>query len=293
MLGSSILRVIDRNQHEVFSPGRKELELSNQNETSDYVTRIKPNLIIHCAATVGGISSNIAHPVKYVLNNTIVDSNLVAASVANEVESFLYMSSSCVYPASNKQPLQVEDLLTGPLEPTNKSYAVAKIAGMQLMDAVSAEYGLAYRSLLLSNLYGPGDNFDLGSSHLIAAAIKKIVEAKKQKLSEIIIMGSGKARREFTYVEDVSQWITSNLENVDKFPTQLNLGYGTDFTVDEYFYFAADALGYTGNFLHDLNGPEGMAQKLMDSSIARMEFNWSPTVDPRQGILKTIQGWDL
>jgi len=291
MLGSSLLKSLNHSGHQLCAPVRDLLDLSDQIAVHRYVATIEPDIVLHCAATVGGINSNIRNPTKYILDNTLIDSTLVSACLANNVRNFLYMSSSCIYPTGNRQPIRTEDLLTGPLEPTNQSYALAKIAGMQMMESVSTEYQYAYKSLILSNMYGPGDNFDMSSSHLIAAVISKVFNAKKEDKKHVTILGNGKARREFTYVDDVSTWISNNLQNIDSFPNRLNLGYGKDYSVDEYYAFAAEAIGYTGTFQYDLTAPQGMPQKLMDSSFARSYLNWNPIVDPQEGIAKSLKYW--
>ena len=162
---------------------------------------------------------------------------------------------------------------------------------MQAMESIHSEFKLHYKSVLLSNLYGPGDNFNLESSHLIPAVIRKVFEAKIQGQRAVTIMGTGRARREFTFVDDVSEWIFQNLSNIQKFPSRLNLGYGKDFSVDEYYDFAASVIGYEGDFIHDTYAPEGMFQKLMDSSDARENFGWQPRVDPKKGISLTFKHW--
>ncbi len=291
MLGSSIGRYIRIQNYELLAPSRAELDLHDQKSIEEFLKVNSPDYIIHCAATVGGIKSNIKNPTKYILNNILIDSHLVGSSLKLGVENFLYMSSSCVYPRHASQPMQVESLLTGELEPTNKSYALAKLSGMQLIESVSKEYNLNYRSLILSNLYGPNDNFSIESSHLIAACIRRLHEAKISNAQSIKIIGTGGARREFTYVEDVASWIATNVNKISEFPNEMNLGFGKDYSVNEYFRIAAEIIGYKGKFIHDLKGPEGMAQKLMDSSIARSRFDWNPLTTPIVGIAKSYQYW--
>ena len=291
MLGSSILRQLEERDFQIYAPKRSELDLLDHESTNSYLDRIEPNFVIHCAAVVGGIKTNIKHPTKFIKDNVLIDGHLFDACIQKRIENFLYISSSCIYPAWNPQPLKINDLFSGQLEPTNKSYAMAKLAGMQLVEAISAEYHFHYRSLVLSNLYGPGDNYDLESSHLLAASIRKTHEAHIGDKQNIEIMGSGRVRREFTYVDDVAVWISKNIENIGSFPTHMNLGYGEDLTVAEYYKLVAKIVGFNGGFTYNLSAPEGMQQKLLDSSIARTEFGWNPTTSHEIGIKNSYESW--
>jgi len=289
MLGSALRRTIDRNDVELLCPQKSELNLLDQNSTTEYFSIQKPEFVIHCAAIVGGIQSNINNPIKYILENSTIDSNTVSASLSVGVEKFIYISSSCIYPSNTPQPMTVEALLSGKFEITNKSYAVAKVSGMQLMESVNSEKGLDYKSLILSNLYGPGDKYELANSHLVASCIRKVHEAKITGSREVEILGNGNARREFTYVEDVATWISESLAKVSEFPQSMNLGYGKDYSVDEFYNFAREVIGFKGEFIHNSSAPEGMKQKLMDSSYAVKNFNWKPKIDPINGIEKSYQ----
>lgn len=291
MLGSAITRIASELDLNTYTPSHSELDLSNQDATNAYVSELLPDVVIHCAAIVGGIKSNIMHPIKYILENILIDSHLINACINSSIPNFLYMSSSCVYPTKNQQPMKVADLLQGKPEPTNQSYAIAKISGMQLVESVAIEKNLNYRSLLLSNLYGPGDNYNLDNSHLVAACIRKLHEGKIQGLAEISIMGTGVARREFTYVDDVASWIIENVSKIKNLPLKMNLGYGKDYSVNEYYKIAAEVVGFSGTFQNDALAPEGMRQKLMDSSIAREEFGWAPRTQPKEGIRMSYEYW--
>jgi GDP-L-fucose synthase len=291
MLGGAVTRIALGLELKIYTPSRNELDLSNQNSTNKFVSELLPDVVIHCAATVGGIKSNINHPVKYILDNILIDAHLINACINSGIPNFIYMSSSCVYPTENRQPMKEEDLLRGKPEPTNQSYAIAKISGMQLIESVAIEKELNYRSLLLSNLYGPGDNYDPDNSHLIAACIRKLHVGKIRGSSEISIMGTGTARREFTYVDDVAHWIIDNISRIEKLPLRMNLGSGKDYSVNEYYEIASKVVGFTGKFHNDLLAPEGMRRKLMDSTIAREEFGWKPRTQPHEGIRLSYEYW--
>ena len=292
MLGSSILELIKfRRDLDLHSPTRKNLDLLNQSQVKNYMNDFDFDIVIHCAAKVGGIADNIANPTQYILNNLIADSNLVSEALNSGVKSFLYISSSCVYPAKTTQPMQEKNLFDGKLEETNESYAIAKLSGMQLMKSVSGQYGLNYKSLILSNLYGPRDNFDLANAHLLGAAIHKIGIAKREGTESVGIWGDGTARREFTYVGDVASWIVKKLEKLPSLPQTLNLGQGKEYTILEYYQNVADVLEYQGRFEFDLNAPVGLTQKLLDSSIASSKFGWNPQTNLYDGISSSYDWW--
>jgi GDP-L-fucose synthase len=289
MLGSAILRVSKNSEFEILAPKRAELDLLDQRSVFEYIKVNKPDLVLHCAAKVGGIFANIEKPIDFILQNLVMDSNLVNASLNANIDKFLYISSSCVYPRNSPQPMKIEYIGHGELEPTNKSYAMAKLSGMQLMESVNKERGYAYKSVLASNLYGPGDNYKPGDSHLLASIIRKIVEAKKQNFSEVQIFGSGKVKREFTYIDDFASWLIKTLPKLGALPEKLNVGSGLENTVDQYYETVAKVHEWHGTFSHDLSKPDGMEVKLMDSNLARTEFDWNPTTSLEEGIKKAIE----
>lgn len=293
MLGSALLRTFESSQdHEVLPITRRDLDLRSKVDFENKLRSFSPDLIIHAAAKVGGIQANISHPVDFLADNLQMDTNVITTSLANGVPNLLYVGSSCMYPKDYRQPLVESDILQAPLEPTNEGYAIAKIAGSKLCEYASKSHGVNYKTIIPSNLYGPGDNFNPGSSHLLASVIRKVHEAKAAGSHEIDVWGSGNARREFTYIDDLSEWIASKAPSMNSLPPVLNVGIGIDYSVNEFYQTALDSLGVAANLKHDLSKPEGMQSKLMDSSLARKSFGWNPKTDLKTGIAKTYE-WFL
>jgi GDP-L-fucose synthase len=293
MLGSALVRTFEAlENHEVLPLTRSDLDLRNQTDFEKQLRHFSPDLVIHAAAKVGGIQANISHPVEFLADNLQMDTNIIKTSLSNGVENLLYIGSSCMYPRDYRQPLVERDILQAPLEPTNEGYAIAKIAGSKLCEYASKSLGVSYKTIIPSNLYGPGDNFKPGSSHLLASVIRKVHEAKVNGSSEIDVWGSGNARREFTYIEDLSEWIAARASSLSELPSILNVGIGVDYSVNEFYQTALDSLEVSADLRHDLTKPEGMQSKLMDSTLARQSFGWSPRTDLNTGIAKTYQ-WFL
>jgi GDP-L-fucose synthase len=277
---------------DVVTLTRKDVNLLNQSQVHEFMGLHHPDIVVHAAAKVGGIQANIDEPYRFISENLTMDSNLISSSVAFGVQSFMYIGSSCMYPMNYRQPLVESDILAAPLEPTNEGYAIAKIAGSKQCQYISEKLGLNYKTIIPSNLYGPGDNFNPDTSHLLASAIRKVGEAKEAGLTEVDVWGDGKAFREFTYVCDVTDWIAGHLDAIDALPNCLNLGSGLNKNVFEYYEAVSDALGYGIQLKLDPTRPSGMQSKLMDSSLARSRFNWSPTTDLKSGISATYE-WML
>jgi GDP-L-fucose synthase len=293
MLGSALLRTFETlENHEVLPLTRSDLDLRNKTDFEKQLRHFCPDLVIHAAAKVGGIQANISHPVEFLADNLQMDSNIITTSLANGVENLLYIGSSCMYPRDYRQPLVEGDILQAPLEPTNEGYAIAKIAGSKLCEYASKSLGVSYKTIIPSNLYGPGDNFNPGTSHLLASVIRKVHEAKVNRSSEIDVWGSGNARREFTYIDDLSEWIAGRASSLNELPPVLNVGIGVDYSINEFYQTALDSLGVSAGLRHDLSKPEGMQSKLMDSTLARESFDWSPKTDLKTGIAKTYD-WFL
>lgn len=288
MLGRNICSsILEYGKYELIASSRSELDLFDQRKVEEFLGSIRPDVVIHAAAKVGGIKANIEAPYEFISQNLILDSNLIASSLKNGVESFLYIGSSCMYPKNYRQPLVEEDILAAPLETTNEGYALAKIAGSRQCQYISEQFGLNYRTLIPSNLYGPGDNFSELSSHLLAAAISKVAKAKSNHSNSVKVWGDGTACREFTFVCDLSTWITQNIENIQSLPNYLNLGSGNNLTVLDYYKAVCKALDYDPELTFDLTKPSGMTSKLMDSSKARLNFGWNPDTDLVAGIVTT------
>lgn len=293
MLGSALVNEISKNaEHQVFGLTRRDFDLRKPHELGNFLDINRPDVVIHAAAKVGGIEANIRNPFEFLSENLSLDTNVIQSCISAGVQNFLYIGSSCMYPRDFRQPLVESDILGAPLEPTNEAYAIAKIAGSRLCDYASSSFGLNYRTLVPSNLYGPGDNFRPESSHLLASVIRKVHLAKELSMSKLEVWGSGTARREFTYIGDVADWVSKNLNNVEKFPSVLNLGIGKDYSIDEFYHIAMDVIGYRVPLIHDKSRPEGMRAKLMDSSEARSQFSWAPSTDVREGLATTYE-WFL
>lgn len=290
MLGSSVIRAFEEHSiYEVIGWTRGLVNLINPSETFDALQEISPDYVIHCAARVGGIQANIESPVDFLLDNVKIDSSILSAAQQLGVQRFVFIGSSCMYPRNFRQPLVESDLLAAPLEETNEGYALSKIVGSRLARYISTQNGFHYKTIILSNLYGPGDNFDLTSGHLVAACIRKAIAAKSNLDSEIQVWGDGKSRREFTYVDDVAEWLVPALSSIEKWPHEMNLGFGTDFSVEEFHKYALIAVDYQAELVFQPEKPVGMRQKLMDSSVARTRFGWNPKIHPQNGMQLTLE----
>jgi len=288
MLGGNLAYIARKSGWEIFTPSSRELDLRNPKTTLDFLSDFRIDSVIHCAARVGGIATNIAHPADFILDNLQIDTSLISASRKVKIPEFIYFGSSCMYPRETSQPLEIRQILSSKLEPTNEDYAIAKISGAKSVTSVAKQDGLNWKVLIPSNLYGPRDNFDLETAHLVPAVIRKIFEAVENKRTIIEIWGDGNARREFTYVEDVSGFVIEKFDSLHNWPSMMNIGYGTDFTVTEYYEMIAIELGYSGKFEYNLRKPDGMPRKLLNSEVAK-GFGWSPATDIKLGIKKTIQ----
>jgi nucleoside-diphosphate-sugar epimerase len=292
MLGKAIVNTLKKSpgDHVVYSPSHSELDLLNQKTTCNYLGENQIDSIIHCAALVGGIQANIANPFEYLNTNIRLDANLMSAALAEKVSNFLYIASSCMYPANTSQPMKENQLLTGEFEKTNEGYALAKIVGTKTVQAVGVN--LNWRTLVLSNLYGPGDKYEIANSHLVAAIIRKVIEAKATNSKYIKMWGTGNVRREFTFVNDVAEYISTIIFRLDKTPQIMNLGSGVDYSVQEYYDLVCEAVHYKGEVISDPSQPEGMLTKLMDSSIAN-ENGWRPSTNIKEGIKLAINDFML
>jgi nucleoside-diphosphate-sugar epimerase len=291
MLGKTVSAKFKSQGVEVIEVTRQKVDLMDANKTFDYLSKYDIDLIIHCAAVVGGIQANINGGTKFFTDNVRIDSSVLFASKALGVENLIYIGSSCMYPANIDHPLKENEILTGLVEPTNENYALAKIFGARLTTSIAIENNLNWRVFIASNLYGPYDHFGTDKSHLLGAVIKKSIEAKEKRDLKIDMWGDGSPKREFTYVTDFADWIFNSSKILNKLPHVLNTGIGEDYSVIEYYNKVLNTIGYSCEVVANKSKANGNMRKLMDSSLA-MKFGWSPKVSIDEGIKKTID-WYL
>jgi GDP-L-fucose synthase len=291
MLGKTVCEKFKIEGFDVLEITREKVDLMDANKTLEYFSKYKIDLIVHCAAVVGGIQANIDGGTKFFTDNVRIDSSVLFAGRALGVENFIYIGSSCMYPANIDHPLKENDILTGALEPTNKNYALAKIFGAHLTTSIAIENNLNWRVFIASNLYGPNDHFGTDKSHLLSAVIKKSIEAKEKRETKIDMWGDGLPKREFTFVTDFADWIFNSSKILNKLPHVLNTGIGEDYSVIEYYNKVLNTIGYSCEVVANKSKANGNMRKLMDSSLA-MKFGWSPKVGIDEGIKKTID-WYL
>ena len=291
MLGSALLR--DAPNHpalHVLAPGREDLDLFDHREVGAFLGDHAIDLVIHGAAKVGGIQANVMDPTGFFVDNVKLAIGVIEGALSAGVDRLLFLGSSCMYPKDYDGVLKEEYLLASPLEETNEGYALGKIVGARYCEYASRQFGVSYHTIIPCNLYGPEDRFDPTSSHLVAACINKVLEAKRSEAPTVEIWGDGKARREFLYVEDLARFILDVCRN-GSLPQYLNVGFGEDAPVNFYYETAAAVVGYEGEFSHDLDKPTGMKRKLLDSSKAR-ELGWSPSTSLEVGMRRTVD-WFL
>jgi len=291
MVGSAVWRALDNNGYtNLIGISRSELNLRNQQAVLEFYKEEKPEIVIDAAAKVGGILANNEYPYDFLMQNMQIQNNLIDGAFNSGVEKFIFLGSSCIYPKFASQPLKEEYLLTDSLEPTNEWYAIAKISGVKACQAIRNQYGKDYVSLMPTNLYGYFDNFDLKSSHVLPAMLRKFHEAKENGNSAVELWGSGSPMREFLFVDDMAEAVVFALEN--ELPEFLyNVGSGKDITIKELAETIQAVVGYKGNILWDKSKPDGTPRKLMDVSKMR-DLGWSYSTELTEGIGKTYQ-WFL
>ena len=287
MVGSACLRKFQKEGYtNIITRTHAELDLRNQAAVKEFFECEKPEYVILAGAKVGGIMANKTHPAEFLLENLEIQNNVISQSFLNKVKKFCFLGSSCIYPCKAQQPIKEEYLLTGPLEPTNEGYALAKIAGYKLCYYLAKQYGFNAVSLMPCNLYGTNDNYDPENSHVFPAFIRRFVEAAANNISEITLWGTGAPLREFLHVDDVANAVYFFMQNHND-PEVVNIGYGSDITIKELAEMIASAAGYKGKILWDASRPDGMYRKLMDSSRAH-ELGWQPQITLEEGIRRTI-----
>jgi GDP-L-fucose synthase len=290
LAGSAIVKELTRIGKQVVGISSKDVDLLDRNATFNYLNKLKPNVVIDAAARVGGISANNNYPVEFLSENIRIQTNLIDAAHSAKVEKFVFLASSCVYPKNCPQPIKEEYVLTGALESTNSAYAIAKLAGIELIKAYRKEFGHRWISVMPTNLYGPNDNFDLESSHVFPALIRKFIEAKKSNANSVKLWGTGKPRREFLHVDDLAKAIIVCLDNYDA-DQQINIGTGIDLTVAELAEKIAKNTGFTGSINWDAAREDGTPQKVLDIQKIT-NLGWKPTINLDQGIKLTVE-WYL
>jgi GDP-L-fucose synthase len=286
LAGSAIVRAYVAAGHEVIPVNRKVVDLLDRDATFDFIASVKPALVIDAAAKVGGIGANNAFPVEFLADNVRIQNNLMEAAHASNVEKFIFLGSSCIYPRDCAQPIKEEYLLTGPLEETNSAYAVAKIAGIELIKSFRKEYGRKWISLMPTNLYGPFDNFELQGSHVLPAFIRRFVEATESGAARETLWGTGSPKREFLHVDDLAAAVLHLGEKYDE-PGHLNIGTGEDLTIKELAELVAELAGFKGEIAWDSTKPDGTPRKVLDVTQAK-SLGWAPKISLRDGIASTI-----
>jgi GDP-L-fucose synthase len=290
LAGSAIVRELTRSGRPVVGISSKDVDLLDRNATFDYLNKLKPNIVIDAAARVGGISANNAYPVDFLSENIRIQTNLIDAAHSAKVEKFVFLASSCIYPKHCPQPIKEEYVLTGELEPTNSSYAIAKLAGIELIKSYRKQFGYKWISVMPTNLYGPNDNFDLESSHVFPALIRKFIEANKSNINLVNLWGTGEPKREFLHVDDLAKAIIFCIETYDS-DIHINIGTGIDITIKDLAEKIAEVTGFTGKIIRDTTREDGTPQKVLDIQKIT-NLGWKPTINLDQGIKLTVE-WYL
>ena len=306
LAGSAILDCLKKSGfNNILLQNHKELELTNQIATSEFFKSEKPEYVFLAAAKVGGIQANSLYPADFVYQNISIQTNIIHQSYLNNVKRLLFLGSSCIYPRDCKQPIKEEYLLTGPLESTNSAYAVAKIAGIEMCSSYNRQYNTKYLAVMPTNLYGPGDNYDLQSGHVIAALIRKFYEAKKSNSQSVTVWGSGKPKREFLYSTDLAKACVFLMNLIDeKFNPLLkdtsssnsypivNIGAGEDISIKDLSLLIAKISGFTGSIIFDETKLDGTPRKLLNVDILN-QLGWSPNISISDGISKALNEFSL
>jgi GDP-L-fucose synthase len=291
LVGGAVVRLLKaRGFNNLLTRSRSEVDLRDERAVRNLFTEEKPELVILAAARVGGIKANIDAPVEFLIENLQIQNNVIRAAHEGGARKLLFLGSSCIYPKLAPQPIPERALLSGPLEPTNEAYAIAKIAGIKLCQSFAREYGANFISAMPTNLYGPGDDFDLETSHVLAALLRKAHEAKIRGAGEMIVWGTGEPRREFLHVDDLASAVLFLLEQYDS-PEIINVGYGEDISIRELAELICDVVGFRGEVKWDRSKPDGTPRKLLDISRIK-KLGWEPRIALRDGIARLYE-WFL
>jgi GDP-L-fucose synthase len=290
LVGSAIVRELKSQNKSTIGISSKDVDLLDRSKTFEFINSLKPTAIIDCAAKVGGIGGNNSFPVEFLSQNLQIQSNLMDAAHTAMVSEFVFLGSSCIYPRDCAQPIKEEYLLTGELEQTNSAYAVAKIAGIELIKSYRKEYGYKWISVMPTNMYGPNDNFDLENGHVLPVLIRKFIEAKRSGSSKVILWGSGSPLREFLHVDDLAKAVVLCMDKYDD-SQQINVGSGHEVSIKELAGKISKAVGFSGEIIWDSNKPDGTPRKVLDSSKIT-KLGWKPLISLDQGIASTVE-WYL
>lgn len=286
LAGSAIVRAFENAGKEVVGINRSVVDLLDLQATKKFLKNVAPSMVIDAAARVGGIGANSAYPVEFLTDNIRIQSNLMDAAHDAKVERFIFLGSSCIYPRDCAQPIKEEYLMTGPLESTNSAYAIAKIAGIELINSYRKEYGHKWISLMPTNLYGPYDNFELQGSHVLPAFIRRFVEATEKNARTETLWGTGAPKREFLHVDDLANAVLIASDKYDS-SMHLNIGSGQDLSIKELAELVADIAGYKGEIKWDSSKPDGTPRKVLDVTKAK-SLGWTPAISLRDGITSAM-----
>jgi GDP-L-fucose synthase len=290
LVGSAIVRELKRLNQDVIGISSKDVDLLDRDKTFEFINNLKPAAIIDSAAKVGGIGGNNSYPVEFLSQNLQIQSNLMDAAHAAKVSKFVFLGSSCIYPRDCAQPIKEEYLLTGELEQTNSAYAVAKIAGIELIKSYRKEYGYKWISVMPTNMYGPNDNFDLENGHVLPVLIRKFIEAKRTGSGKVTLWGSGSPLREFLHVNDLAKAVVLCMDNYDD-SKQINVGSSQEVSIKDLADKISKAVGFSGEITWDSSKPDGTMRKVLDSSKIT-KLGWKPLISLDQGIASTVE-WYL
>ena len=289
MVGSALMRLFAERGISAYGMERKYLDLTNQSAVFNFLQSAKPDRVVIAAAKVGGIHANDTYPADFIRDNLAITTNLIEGSRRAGVKRLLFLGSSCIYPKDAPQPIKEESLLTGPLEPTNEAYAIAKIAGVKMCQFYCKQYGLCYHSVMPCNLYGPGDNYHPQNSHVIPALIRKFHTAKMLNEDSVTLWGSGTPLREFLHVDDLAAACTALLDETNP-PDVANVGSGVDHTITHVALVISQVVGYDGSIKFDTTKQDGTMRKLLNSDVVR-SIGWAPRRDFREGLMRTYQDY--
>lgn len=290
MVGSAICRRLQQEDVTLLTATRSELDLTRQLDVEAWFAEHRPQAVFLAAAKVGGILANDTYPVDFLVENLLIETNIIRTAYETGVEKLMFLGSSCIYPKLAPQPITEDALLTGPLEPTNEWYAIAKITGIKLCQAYRSQHGADFISAMPTNLYGTGDNYDLQTSHVLPALVRKVVEARNAKAADITVWGTGAPLREFMHADDLADALVFLMERYSDAP-HVNVGTGQEISIADLAQTIADAAGFEGQIVYDTSKPDGTLRKLMDSS-SLLSMGWAPHIDLQTGLTRTIQEFE-